>query len=74
MASGSKTRTSQTHLSCSCCSNVVSIHRKRSKMKEKNHVKHMYCWKCKETTAHIEVKEDVFLPEWLREESDIMEM
>lgn len=68
MASGSKTRTAQTFLQCNCCGNVNPIYRKRSKMKENNHVKHMYCYKCKETTAHIEVKETVFLPEWLRED------
>lgn len=36
-------------------------------MREKNHHKHLYCFKCKETTKHIEVKEDVYLPGWLKE-------
>lgn len=68
MASGSKTRTSPTHLQCPQCDNPVTIHRKRSKMREKNHVKHMYCFKCKEVTGHVEVKDDIFLPEWLKED------
>lgn len=72
MASGSKTRTAETYLKCTTedCGNVVQIHRKRSKMREKNHVKHMYCFKCKETTAHVEEKEDLFLPEWLRKQQE----
>jgi hypothetical protein len=66
MASGARTATKDTYLECEVCENLVTIRRKRSKMKEKNHKKHMYCYKCKEVTAHIEVKEDAFLPEWLR--------
>ena len=71
MASGSKTRTAQTFLKCSCCDNVNPIFRKRSKMREKHHIKHMYCYKCKEITAHVEVREDVFLPKWLRDDNSI---
>jgi predicted RNA-binding Zn-ribbon protein involved in translation (DUF1610 family) len=67
MASGSKTRTLSTNLQCPECGNTLTIHRKRSKMREKNHVKHVYCYKCKEVTGHVEVKEDIFLPEWLKE-------
>lgn len=74
MASGSKTSTIPTYLECSCCKNVQQIHRKRSKGREKNHIKHMYCYRCKETTAHIEKKEDLFLPEWLRDSGDELEM
>jgi hypothetical protein len=66
MASGARTKTKDTYLECEVCENVVTIHRKRSKMKEKNHLKHMYCYKCKEVTGHVEIKEDVFLPDWLR--------
>lgn len=63
----SKTRTAQTFLQCSCCGNINPIFRKRSKMKVKNHIKHMYCYKCKEVTAHVEVKEEAFYPEWVKE-------
>lgn len=70
MASGSKTKTAATFLQCKGCRNVTQIHRKRSKMREKNHIKHMYCYKCKEVKPHIEVKEDIFLPQWLREEEN----
>lgn len=67
MASGSKTKTKATYLECEVCQNVVTIRRKRSKMREKNHIKHMYCYKCKEVHAHIETKDDVFLPDWLKD-------
>lgn len=67
MATGSKTRTAPTHLQCPVCGNIVTIHRKRSKMRGKNHTKHMYCYKCQEVTGHIELREDVFLPKWLLE-------
>lgn len=70
MAVGSKTRTAPTHLQCPKCNHIMTIQRKRSKMKEKNHIKHMYCYKCREVTGHIEVKEDVFLPDWLVEERE----
>ncbi|AMQ66570.1 ribosome associated inhibitor A; zinc finger domain [Bacillus phage Shbh1] len=69
MASGSKTKTAPTHLKCPKCNNTQTIYRKRSKLRGKNHIKHMYCFQCKETTGHIEVKEDIFLPEWLREDA-----
>lgn len=67
MASGSRTRTSITHLECPKCSNVVSLHRKKHKLKSKNHIKHMWCVFCKEITGHVEVKEEAFFPDWLRE-------
>lgn len=67
MASGARTSTLPTYLNCEVCNNTVPIFRKRHKMKEKGHVKHMWCFKCKDTTAHIEVKEEAFYPAWLRE-------
>lgn len=67
MTVGSKTRTAQTFLQCSCCGNINPIFRKRSKMKVKNHIKHMYCPVCKDVRAHIEVKEDIFIPKWISE-------
>lgn len=68
MARGRKTKTTATQLKCTECGNIQTIHRRRGKQKKKNHVKHMYCYSedCKETTAHLEVKDDPFLPEWLK--------
>lgn len=59
--------TKRTYLQCNECDYVFPIFRKRHRMKEKNHVKHMYCPSCKEVKPFLEVKEDPFLPEWLRE-------
>jgi hypothetical protein len=67
MAAGSYTKTFQSHLECSECGTVATIWRKRVKPKEKNHVKHMYCYKCMDTTAHIEKKEELFYPQWLKD-------
>jgi hypothetical protein len=36
-------------------------------MKEYDHTKHMYCFKCKEITAHIEKGEEIFYPQWIKE-------
>ncbi|AHJ87590.1 hypothetical protein Bp8pC_160 [Bacillus phage Bp8p-C] len=27
----------------------------------------MYCYKCKKKVAHIETKEDCFLPQWIKD-------
>ncbi len=67
MASGSRTKTASTYLECTECGNTTQIHRKKSRLKEKDHIKHMYCFKCINTTAHREVKEDAFVPKWLKE-------
>ena len=66
MGAGARTKTKDTYLECEVCKNIATIRRKRHKMRENNHTKHMYCFKCKETTAHIEKKEDLFLPDWLK--------
>lgn len=67
MASGSKTKTKETFLVCECCGNHVQIRRKRNKMREYDHIKHMYCYKCKEVQAHVEKGEEIFYPQWVKE-------
>lgn len=68
MSSGGKVRTASTYLQCPECDTIQTIYRKRNRMKEKYHIKHLWCWKCKEVTGHIEVKEEAFYPDWLKEE------
>jgi predicted RNA-binding Zn-ribbon protein involved in translation (DUF1610 family) len=63
----SKSSTVSTTLECPDCGNHQKIRRITGRQHKKKHVKHMYCYKCKEVTGHIEVKEDPELPEWLRE-------
>jgi len=67
MSCGRKTKTKPTYLECENCKNVVTIQRRLSKMHGHNHVKHMYCYKCKQVTPHIEKKEELFFPEWIKE-------
>jgi thymidylate synthase len=61
-----RTKTAFTYLECEECTNIAPIHRKVKKLKKKNHEKHMYCFKCEHITKHIELHEDVFLPDWIK--------
>lgn len=45
------------HLKCSKCNNIVTVPRKRSKLREDGHTKHMYCPFCQEITPFEENKE-----------------
>lgn len=67
MARGSRTITQKTHLECEECNHVMTIHRRRNRLREYNHVKHMYCPMCEDTTGHIEKKDELFIPSWIDE-------
>jgi hypothetical protein len=41
-------------LKCSTCNNITTIQRRRGELRELGHIKHLWCYKCKDTTAHIE--------------------
>jgi len=41
-------------LECKCCSSIFPIPRRKSGKREKGHIKHLWCIKCKERTEHIE--------------------
>jgi len=49
-------------LYCSKCHNKAEIWRKAWKQKKNNHIKHLWCIKCRYRTAHIEWN-DYFEPE-----------
>lgn len=68
MAVGTRTVTQQTSLKCCECGQVNTIWRKRSKMKKREHLKKLYCIKCKKEVNHTELRLDNELPAWLREE------
>ncbi|KRG14006.1 hypothetical protein ACA30_13110 [Virgibacillus soli] len=51
-----KRRTTKTYLVCSCCQNVYIMFRLTGNQRKDGHVKHLWCYSCKETTAHIEDK------------------
>lgn len=42
---------------CEECGNTIPLPRGNHKQREKNHIKHVYCIKCKKETAHIEKRE-----------------
>lgn len=47
----------QTRLECPECGSIMPIMRKRGKQKEEGHIKHMYCFKCKEVVGFVEIKD-----------------
>lgn len=51
-----RAKVEQTFLICSECGNVFPIFRKVNKLKKDGHIKHLWCYKCKDVTAHIEDK------------------
>lgn len=51
-------------LNCENCGNLIKIPRFRGKWREEGHVKHMYCYKCQEITAHIETHKDSMESYW----------
>ncbi|AEQ34454.1 ribosome associated inhibitor A; zinc finger domain [Bacillus phage Bastille] len=67
MATESKVINEQTSLECEVCKNVVKIWRKRSRLKKPQHLKHMYCHQCKETTGHLELKGVDEIPSWIEQ-------
>ena len=53
-----KQSTTQTELYCPRCGTIHIIFRKTAKQKKEGHYKKFYCYKCKSTHNHIELKED----------------
>ena len=52
-----KRKVVQKRLSCTTCNYVANIFRVMGKDKNVGHVKHMYCPRCKNTKAFIELQE-----------------
>lgn len=56
---GKVVKTESSKLVCEVCGTEMMIPRKRGQRRERGHIKHMYCYHCKEKTAFIEgVKPD----------------
>lgn len=47
----------QVTLECMECGVMQTIWRKASRLKERGHVKHLWCPGCRDRTAHVEVRE-----------------
>lgn len=58
MSGGVHGQMKQVKLKCMDCGTESYIWRRKSKLKEKAHVKHLWCRCCMERTAHVEVRED----------------
>lgn len=56
-----------THLKCDECGNLSQIWRKHRSQKKVGHIKHMWCPACKDTQAHIELRDEAFYPEWIKQ-------
>lgn len=41
-------------LFCTQCGSVFPIPRRKARLRENNHIKHIWCYKCKRVTAHTE--------------------
>lgn len=57
--------TTETMLYCPRCRAIHVIHRKTSKQKKAGHYKNYYCFKCKSTHNHIELRDLIFEQEVL---------
>ena len=57
-------------LKCTVCGNVDTIQRTNHRNRETGHIKHIYCFKCRDTTAHEELSEfaESYKGEWGKEE------
>lgn len=67
----------QSDLWCKECGFNMIIPRKRSNLREVGHIKHMYCPKCEEETAFIEIEVDnseLLWDKWHREQSKDLEL
>lgn len=42
------------YLICEECGSTFPIPRKRYQLRKRGHVKHLWCYRCKKVTAHIE--------------------
>ena len=58
--------TTPTRLYCPRCGEIHSIFRKTAKQKKAGHYKKFYCYKCRDTHNHIELKEYNYTQEELQ--------
>lgn len=58
MSGGAHAKMKQVWLVCQRCGSAGTIWRRRSKLKEPEHIKHLWCFKCQERTPHMEVREE----------------
>ena len=57
MSGGQHAQMEQVRLRCCECGGECFIWRRRARLKERGHVKHMWCAGCQAVRAHVEVRE-----------------
>lgn len=57
MSGGTHGEMEQVKLRCAVCDELAFIWRRKCKLKEKGHVKHLWCANCRERTPHVEVRD-----------------
>lgn len=57
MSGGQHGPMAEVRLRCQNCGNETMIWRRKGRLKEPNHVKHLWCFKCRDRTAHVEVRD-----------------
>lgn len=53
----SKEKAEETSLVCLECGDIFNIQRRRSKLKQVGHIKHLYCINCGKVQPHYEIKD-----------------
>jgi len=48
-------KTYQTLLRCNDCGNLFPIHRRKGRTRGYGHTKHLYCYRCRQVTAHTDL-------------------
>lgn len=67
-----KQSTIETKLYCPHCGTIHSIFRKTCKQKKAGHYKKFYCYKCRDTHNHIELKDCLYSEKELQEMVEVM--
>ncbi len=57
MSGGQHGAMKQVWLRCPVCDDLTMIWRRQSKLKERDHVKHLYCPVCMMVTPHVEMRD-----------------
>jgi len=50
-------RTVQSNFKCLECGAIIPLTRLRTRAKKDGHIKNIWCYKCKKTTKHKEIRE-----------------
>ena len=46
----------RSELYCENCNTIFPLYRHKNRLRGNGHIKHVWCYKCREYTAHVEVQ------------------